>query len=77
MTFFGQPTDILDSLANELDASASQFDGEAGRALRVLAERLFALSPLYVALCDYCNDQTADDFDLRTELKKLNTSDSE
>lgn len=55
-SYFGEPSDILERLGNELSLSSERFNEDVEIAMKMVGTMLTILSPLFEALCDYCND---------------------
>lgn len=60
MSYFGYPTDLIEHLASECEATAVVHEPETKRAMIYLANRLYELAPLYEAICAYGMDQDSD-----------------
>ena len=54
MNYFGVDDAIIGWLADELEASAPHFDGNAQAAMIYLSKELAKLAPLYEEICKYC-----------------------
>lgn len=55
--YFGERSDILESLGNELSACATMHDGSVKTVIEYLSTQLLDMSPVLIALEKYCTDK--------------------
>lgn len=71
LPYFGWPADILDCLSDELGASAYMFHDDVRESMQYLSDRLYVLSPLFIALEKYCGTDTDDDYPVIDAYERL------
>lgn len=71
MSYFGYPSDLLEHLASECEATAPIHQASVRDAMLHLARALHELSPLYEAICRYGMDDHAEDTDVAAAMKLI------
>lgn len=71
MSYFGYPSDLLEHLASECEATATIHAASVRKAMLYLAASLTELAPLYEAICKYGMDDDVDDTDVVLALRNI------